>query len=126
MKPAALKSRNSHSSYEKSNSGFKTFFAFGLMACVLGLSVKVFFAPERLTPLLKDELAIRLPQFQIGFKSVELVLANGVLPAFSFEIKDAEISYKKNCGVVIPPIRIQKANLPISIFKLFEIGRAHV
>ncbi len=93
---------------------------FFLISCILGLGVKVFFATERLTPFLREELNTRLPQFQISFKSVELHLANGLLPAFSFEIKDIEVSYKRTCAVVIPPIRIQKANLPINLLKLFE------
>ena len=107
-------------SKEKSKSGLKTFFGFLLVSCVLGLGVRVYFAPQRITPLLKEQMSLSLPQFKIGFKSAELILADGLLPALSLEMRDIEISSKKNCGAEIPPIRIQKAILPLSFFKLFE------
>ena len=48
------------------------------------------------------------------------MLANGWLPVLSLEIKNIELAQRKNCGRVIPPIRIQKATLPINFFKLLE------
>ncbi len=102
----------------KPESRLRTFLSFFLISCVLGLGVRLYFAPERLTPFLQKKINESFPQFKIGFKSVQIILADGLLPALSLEIKDIEIANMKSCQAILPPIRIQRALLPISFFKL--------
>jgi len=109
-----------HRQPAKKDSRLSVFLGFFLAACVLGLGVRLYFAPERITPWLRTEVSLHLPQVGINFKSAELLLSHGVFPSLSLEIYDIEIQSKDSCEERIPPIRIGRAILPIDFFKLIR------
>jgi hypothetical protein len=112
--------KNFKKSSGRKDSRLSLFLGFLLVACVLGIAVRIYFAPSRITPWLKEKIARAVPQGGIDFKFAELQLSRGVLPSLALEIHDIEIRLKNPCAENMPPIRIQNAILPVDVYRLFK------
>lgn len=118
--PYSQYSPNASQKSSQKDSRLSLFIGFLLLACVLGTASRIYFAPDRLTPWLKGQIARAVPQGGIDFKFAELQLSRGILPSLALEIHDIEIKVQNPCARNLPPIRIQNAILPLDVYRLVK------
>lgn len=101
------------------------FMGFFLMACILGVSFRLYFSTDRVTHFLNEQIKKRQTHVKISFKSAEMSLADGIWPEIALNLKEIEVQLPQlNCPnsekEERSPIRIGEAHIPLDILRLFR------
>jgi len=114
----SLASRTSRSAiYIDGKSGWRIFCLALLIAVVAGLSLRLFFSPQRIKQWADRLLAEQGASAGLKFKGVRLELSRESLPQFALELTDVEASPAEDCHSE-PSIVIEKLRLPLNFTAL--------
>lgn len=100
------------------------FFSFGV-ACILGLSFRLYFNPDRIQKWIEESIAAHGTSFGLSFKSARLQLARGAWPLFAVEMTGVEAGPARACRPDEIPIRISHLRVPLRVTSLL-FGRLTV
>lgn len=122
-RPDARSSLSSTEQYVDSALGLRVFFFTVALACVAGLSLRLYFHPARVKSLLENAVGGEGARIGLKFQSARLSLAHGSIPHIAVEVGGIEINPAHDCRPE-PSVRISKLFLPLDVTKLIQFKLA--
>lgn len=112
-------SRRPNSSEVQEPSGWRIFFFSVAVACLLGLSFRLYFSPVRLKGWINQNMHQQTWPFEIRFKGAELRLSRGSIPQFAVVLTGVQAAPTFEC-LADAPLKISELRLPFRLMSFFE------
>ena len=115
-------------------SGWSLFLATAVISALIGVSIRLYFSPERLRFWIERAIAsatVGDANFAVDFQQAQLKLANGSLPQIAVEVSHVRVTRNANCAPIgeaaplIPALQMAKLTVPLRFTSLFT-GRVAI